>query len=396
MTTQSATPNLRLHLLVTSSVSNMAGYGAQSASPKPGEVPNAGEPVKSAASLCKDGNYYSDLTTSDLEWTIASTASTETQTFYCINDDGHFGYVQLIHSNLGIWGTPASVQMTARFRGEGVNKFFSINLTNFVLSADKRSASTNLMTINMSPDGQKFTIQVTNPPDLIVSLTFERTAKGYKIGEGKSFFGDGYVSHKFWPACKVSGMMIVEGKAHDMAGEGTFVHAIQGMRPHLVASKWSYVDFSGKNAETSNKAKLSLIQFTTPDYYGSATVTQGSLVLNGDLVAVAVDNKTEFVKTEFDEETGYHPPTEVNYVWEGKTLEGAKPFKAVLNVKPKGLCQKVDLLAEIPWALRKIVSTFVAKPIIYQWYDEASAVITVGEAEHKLAGHVYHEATFVM
>jgi len=79
----------------------LAGYGAQSASPKPGDVPNAGEPVKSAASLCKDGNYYSDLTTSDQEWTIAATASTETQTFYCINDQGHFGYVQLIHSNLG-------------------------------------------------------------------------------------------------------------------------------------------------------------------------------------------------------------------------------------------------------------------------------------------------------
>ncbi|KAG0256865.1 putative cell survival pathways protein [Mortierella polycephala] len=374
----------------------MAGYSNQTGSPKPGDIPNAGEGVKSAASLCKDGNYYSELTSKDLEWSIAATASTETQTFYCINDQGYFGHVQLIHSNLGIWGAPASVQMTARFRGEGVNKFFSINLTNFTLSANKLSASTNLMSITMSPDGQSFSIQVTNPPELIVSLTFERTAKGYKIGEGKSFFGDGFVSHKFWPACKVSGMMIVDGKAHDMAGEGTFVHAIQGMRPHLVASKWSYVDFSGKNVETNNRTKLSLIQFTTPEYYGSTTVTQGSIVLDGALVGVAVDNETDFVTTEFDEETGYRPPTEVNYVWEGKALEDGKPFKAVLNVKPKGLCQKVDLLAEIPWALRKIVSTFVAKPIIYQWYDEATAVVTVGETEHSLTGHVYHEATFVV
>ncbi|KAF9112760.1 putative cell survival pathways protein [Mortierella sp. AM989] len=379
---------------LSSSVSSLAGYGAQSGSPKPGDVPNAGEGVKSAASLCKDGNYFSELTTKDLEWTISPNASTETQTFYCINDQGHFGHVQLIHSNLGIWGTPISVQMTARFRGEGVNKFFSTNLTNFILSADKLSASTNLMSITMSPDGQKFTVQVTNPPDLIVSLTFEKTAKGYKIGEGKSFFGDGYVSHKFWPAGKVSGMMIVDGKAHDMAGQGTFVHAVQGMRPHLVASKWSYVDFTGSNAE--HKTKLSLIQFTTPEYYGSNTVTQGSIVFDGNLVGVSVDNKTEFVKTEFDEETGYNPPTEINYVWEGKTIEGGKPFKAVLNVKPKGLCQKVDLLAEIPWALRKIVSTFVAKPIIYQWYDEATAVVTVEGGEHNLSGKVYHEATFVM
>ncbi|KAF9428131.1 putative cell survival pathways protein [Podila epigama] len=373
----------------------MTGYGAQTTAPKPGDIPNAGEGVKSAASLCKDGNYYSDLTKQDLEWTIAPTASTETQTFYCINQEGQFGYVQLIHSNLGIWGTPVSVQLTARFCGEGLNKFFSVNLTNFTLSADKLSASTNLMSITRSADGDKFTIQVTNPPDLIVSLTFERVAKGYKIGEGKSFFGDGYVSHKFWPACKVAGMMIVEGKAYDMGGEGTVIHAIQGMRPHLVASKWNFADFVGKNAETSHRAKLGLMQFTTPEFYGSFTVTQGSLVLDDKLIAVTVDNKSEYVSTKLDEETGYHPPTELNYIWEGKTLEGGKPFKAVLNVKPKGLCQKVDLLAEIPWALRKIVSTFVAKPIIYQWYDEASAVITVGDEQHKIHGHVYHEATFV-
>ncbi|KAF9202534.1 putative cell survival pathways protein [Haplosporangium sp. Z 27] len=379
---------------LSSSVSSLAGYGTQS--PKPGDVPNAGEGVKSAASLCKDGNYFSELTTKDLEWTISPNASTETQTFYCINDQGHFGHVQLIHSNLGIWGTPISVQITARFRGDGVNKFISTNLTNFTLSADKLSASTNLMSITLSPDGQKFTVQVTNPPDLIVSLTFERTTKGYKIGEGKSYFGDGYVSHKFWPAAKVSGMMIVDGQAHDMAGQGTFVHAIQGMRPHLVASKWSYVDFAGKDAETNHQAKLSLVQFTTPEYYGSTTVAQGSVVFDGDLIGVAVDNKTEFVKTEFDEETGYNPPTDVNYIWEGKTIEGGKSFKAVLNVKPKGLCQKVDLLAEVPWALRKIVSTFVAKPIIYQWYDKATAVITIEGEEHQVSGNVYHEATFVL
>ncbi|ORY99681.1 oxidative stress survival, Svf1-like protein [Lobosporangium transversale] len=378
-----------------SSLSNLTGYG-QSSSPKPGEIPNAGEGVKSAASLVKDGNYFTELTTKDLEWTIAATASTETQTFYCITDEGHFGHIQLIHSNLGIWGAPASVQMTARFRGNGINKFFSTNLTNFTLSADRLSASTNLMSITMSPDRKKFTVQVTDPPELIVSLTVERTTKGYKVGEGKSFFGDGYVSHKFWPACKVTGMMIVNGNAQDMTGECTFVHAIQGMRPHLVASKWSYVDFSGKDAVNGHKVKLSLVQFTTPEYYGSATVTQGSIVLDGQLVGVAVENKTDFVKTEHDEETGYNPPTEVNYEWQGKTIEGGKAFKAVLNVKPKGLCQKVDLLAEIPWALRKIVSTFVAKPIIYQWYDEATAVINIGDEEYRISGNVYHEATFVM
>ncbi|KAG0259045.1 putative cell survival pathways protein [Actinomortierella ambigua] len=380
---------------LTSSVSNLTGYSQQpAATPNPGDVPNAGEGVKSAASLVKDGKYFTDLTRKDLEWTIASTASTETQTFYVISDQGYFCHIQLIHSNLGIWGAPLSIQLTARFRGNGINKFFSVNLTNFTLSADKTSFTTNLMSVQLSPDGTKFTVQVTNPSDLIASLTFEKVASGYMIGEGKTFFGDGYVSHKFWPACKVSGMLVVDGQAHDMGGDGTVVHAVQGMRPHLTASKWSFVDFAGKN--DGHSAKLGLVQFTTPEFYGSTTVTQGAVSVDGKLIGVSVESKNEFVTTEHDPETGYSPPTEINYIWEGKTIADGKEFKAVVNVKPKGLCQKVDLLAEMPWAVRKLVSTFVAKPIIYQWYDEATATIKVGSEEHRVSGHVYHEATFVL
>ncbi|KAF9586042.1 putative cell survival pathways protein [Lunasporangiospora selenospora] len=382
---------------LTSSVSSLAGYNGQSSSPKPGDVPGAGEGVKTAASLCKDEKYFTELTTKDLEWTIAPTSSTETQTFYYVSDEGYFGHIQLIHSNLGIWGVPASIQMTARFRGNGINKLFSVNLAKFELTPDKLSVTTDKITIKLSPDGKSYSISVSHAPELIISLTFEKVATGFMIGEGKTFFGDGYVSHKFWPSCKVSGMVLVDGKANELTGEGTLIHAVQGMRPHLVASKWNYVDFVGKDTVTDAKGKLCLMQYTTPEYYGAVTVTQGSLTLNGELIAVSVENRAEFVTTALDEETGYNPPTEVNYIWEGKTLGAdAKPFKAVLNVKPRVLCQKVDLLSEMPWALRKAVSAFVAKPIIYQWLDEASATVKIGDKEQTLAGKIYHESTFVM
>lgn len=53
-----------------------------------------------ASDLAKD-SLYSEVTPKDLEWTLASGSSTETQTFYLATNEGHFAFVQMIHSNIG-------------------------------------------------------------------------------------------------------------------------------------------------------------------------------------------------------------------------------------------------------------------------------------------------------
>lgn len=52
-----------------------------------------------ASDLAKD-NLFSEVSPQDLEWTLASGSSTETQTFYLATNDGHFAFVQMIHSNV--------------------------------------------------------------------------------------------------------------------------------------------------------------------------------------------------------------------------------------------------------------------------------------------------------
>jgi hypothetical protein len=56
--------------------------------------------LHTASDLAKD-NIFSELTPKDLEWTLASGSSTETQTFYLATKEGHFAFVQMIHSNIG-------------------------------------------------------------------------------------------------------------------------------------------------------------------------------------------------------------------------------------------------------------------------------------------------------
>ncbi|CAB4394175.1 oxidative stress survival, Svf1-like protein [Rhizophagus irregularis] len=343
-----------------------------------------------AGDLAKD-SLYSDVAPKDLEWTLASGSSTETQTFYLATNEGHFAFVQMIHSNIGLWNP--TIQFTSRFFGNGVNTFKSVNMTNFTLSPDRRSASANNMSIKLNPECNKYAVNLTHK-ELIVSFEFERIDRGFKIGGGKTYFGQdkssGFVEHKFWPKGNVKGNMVVDGRAFDVTGVGLFVHAIQGMRPHLIASRWNFVNFQ------SDVASLSMCEFETTPNYGSKKINQGSLVVNNKLVGVSVKNMAQFLETSLDPETKYKVPTKIKYTWEGKTLETDEDFSAFLEIKLDVLMDKIDVLNEVPYFLKKIVQAFVAKPYVYQWFNEAEAHVKIGENEELTAkGKLFSECSFI-
>ncbi|CAH1757414.1 15221_t:CDS:2 [Entrophospora sp. SA101] len=294
-----------------------------------------------ASDLAKN-QLYSDVAPEDLKWTLASGSSTETQTFYLSTKEGHFAFVQMIHSNIGLWYP--TIQFTARFFGEGINTFKSVNMSNFKLSEDRCSASADNMSIELNPEHNKYKVSLQHEQELIVSFEFERVDRGYKIGEGKTYFGvdrsSGFVEHKFWPKGIVNGTFVVDGRKFDVSGTGLFVHAIQGMRPHLIASKWNFINFQ------SDISSLSMCEFEATPYYGGVKVNQGSLMLNDKLIGVSIDNKAEFVETELDLDTGYNIPKKINYVWEGRTLEGGEDYTVTIEIMPTILMDKIDVLNE--------------------------------------------------
>lgn len=234
-----------------------------------------------------------------------------------------------------------------------------------------------------------------------IHLVVTREAAGYKFGKGPkggfSYFGsdtnkpEGYVVHRFWPRTKASGHVIHKGKAITAEGNGMFVHAIQGMRPNLVAAAWNFCDF-----QSNELGGVSAIQmeYTTIDAFGrkgsgsgGVVVNIGSLVIGGKLVAVSGEtrwpdekdtspeyiSRAEHLNTIHDPDTGYKQPQQIKFSWAAPAIEGGEKVSAsfVLAVgsptSPKGLLQKVDVLAEIPYVLKKIVN-YVAgtKPYIYQ------------------------------
>lgn len=249
------------------------------------------------------------------------------------------------------------------------------------------------MSVTLDPTCSKYTVSIKHP-DLVVSLEFEKVDHGFKVGEGKAYLGNaGFVSHKFWPRSIAKGTFIVENTVHDVDGLGMFIHAIQGMQPQLIASNWNFVDFQ------SAEASLSMMQFQTTKQYGAVDVNQGSLVLDGKLTCVSVDNHVELLDLELDPETEYQIPKRVKLTWNGKTIEDegveAKDVKITMIVTVQNLLDKIDVLNEIPWVLRKLVQTFVVKPYIYQWLDKATAEIVIGEKTVTTEGQCFQELVFV-
>ena len=288
----------------------------------------------------------------------------------------------------------------------------SINVSNFVTplpGLDKRSSKADEFTIlhTTTPDSEypeSYLITAKLGKDLQLSLNIQRPASipGWKIGKGPeagySYFGtdtkkaEGYVIHRFWPRVQATGQVTMNDKIQSVKGSGMFVHAIQGMRPNLVASAWNFANF-----QSDEQGGVSAIQmeFTTQEKHGKrgsgsggVVVNIGSLVVGGKLVTVtaetkwpgeesqgAVISRAAHTKRLPDPDTGYSQPTEVVYEWKGPSVVPDIPgeIQAKLEVdlgsvqSPKGLIDKVDVLAEIPYVL-KVAVNYVAgtKPYIYQ------------------------------
>jgi hypothetical protein len=310
----------------------------------------------------------------------------------------------------------------------GRTEWRSTNVTNFTTpptqhtssgaSYDKRSAKSDQFSILLDPSSpDTYSIEGNYDANTQVSLKFKRAegVPGWKLGMGPkggiTYFGaekastgkdkegpdfgaatDGYVVHRFWPRCHVSGILRVGGEIISLekdVSKGIFIHAIQGMRPNLVACRWNFGYFN--SIDEKEGVSLVMMELTTTSSYGNRVVNIGSVVVDDSLVAVIADGEAEHLDTEpKDVDTDYPAPGKIAYRWKnGKSLlqsaVGGEPgnvsAEIMLDLQPttgskttptgsrnfRGLIEKVDVLAQIPYLVKKVIS-YVAgtKPYIYQ------------------------------
>ncbi|KAI5119444.1 hypothetical protein M0805_008383 [Coniferiporia weirii] len=397
-----------------------------------------------------DEDLVGELESKDLEWMCAGGFVTECQTYYNFLEDGTFIICQVIYSSIGVWYP--TVQFTFKMYNPTTKELVwrSANVANFVSPApghDKRSCKSDQFSITYKANPgtdipETFTVFAHAADDVQITLDISRSASapGWKIGKGPkagfSYYGpdvekpEGSVFHSFWPRTQCSGHIIYKGQAIAANGPGMYVHAIMGMRPNLIASRWNFANFQ---SEEHGGVSAIQMELTTLDAYGlkgagsgGLKVNFGSLVLGGKLVCVTAEttfpgeeqpSEAKFISRAFhynttvDNDTSYAQPKDLEFVWAGpSTLSGA-PGQVSASVKadvgtpsePKGLVEKVDVLAEIPAVVKAVIS-YVAgtKPYIYQWLNPGTLKVTAPDAilpgasaGLEIPGTFYNEASFV-
>jgi hypothetical protein len=307
-----------------------------------------------------------------------------------------------------------TIQFTCKVYNAATNVSIwrSVNVSNFLTppnpKLDKRSSKADEFAITHCPatstKPEHYIIQANLSKDLQVSLEVTRPdgVPGFKIGRGPqggySNYGvdekkpEGYMIHRFWPRTLSEGHVIHKGRALTVKGPGMFVHAIQGMRPNLLACRWNFANFQ---SDALGGVSAIQMEFTTLDSHGrtgpgsgGVSVNVGGIVLGEKLVAVTAETKwpdepyaddapvisrATHLNAVHDSDTGYSQPSEIVFRWAAPALNGAGSVDAKMHVDvgppsaPKGLIEKVDLLAEIPYVV-KMALNYVAgtKPYIYQ------------------------------
>ncbi|KAL8769490.1 MAG: hypothetical protein Q9209_004551 [Squamulea sp. 1 TL-2023] len=335
---------------------------------------------------------YTELQPSDLQWTAMESTCVETQVFYLMADSGHIGMAQVIYSNVA--GIRTTCQFNTKIFYPASTKtpplWSSDPLTNHDFTPDKLSFYADACAITLSPSSESYTVKSATNPSSIVNLIITRTAPGFQVGfNGKTLFGTdpshpwGTMRHAFWPRCSVQGSIITSSHGEiDFKGRGVFIHALQGMKPHHAAAKWTFADFQ------SPSFSAIMMEYTTPPSYGSTVVNVGGVVREGEIVCAGAEGRKEYLEVEEDRETEWMEPKAARFEWRGRT--NGKEVKAVLEGALGERLDKVDVMAKVPGFVKTLVGG------VYSPQQKLSLKIKIGDEEEKVEeGELFAEATFI-
>ncbi|KAI9339631.1 oxidative stress survival, Svf1-like protein [Obelidium mucronatum] len=335
-----------------------------------------------------------EATKDDVKWKLEYPGqATESFTYYLTLDNGTYVLAQMVYSTLGL---APSVQMTLRIYNADKTKFsktVSPSTSSMKVSADKHSVTCEQFSINFIPETGSYKLSF-HLPEAAIDVSFDPVTEMFKVNDGKSMFGafevDGYVEAQFIPKAKVQGTVTFKGAKYEAKGSGQFVKAIQ-CKPQTLA-KWNF--FNLQNA----KDALMLYEYDKPKSSPSdiKCVSIGAIVRNGQTIAVTTSNRAVHVQKQLDEDfSGYEVPSQLFLTWNGKTKDSGEDVHVEVSLVPTNLVDKIDVLAELPFLLRKLIQTFITAPYLYQWYEDVSAKVTIGKDSFTIDGKAFVECSFL-
>ena len=247
------------------------------------------------------------------------------------------------------------------------NLWSSDQLKNIDISDDKLNFYAENVAFELSADGTSYSLKSMTNEASIVNVTVKQIAPGFQAGkDGKTTYGTdpnapwGFMRHNIWPRNACEGTIVTKDGPIDFKGKALFIHAIQAMKPHHAAAKWTFINFIGPTYSAI------MMQYTTPPSYGSTVVNVGGITKNDEIIYAGSSNTATHTKVKQDTENDWPEPEEVKCEWTGKTKDG-KAVQAILEGPLDERRDRVDVMAEVPGFVKTIVAAAAGtKPYIYQ------------------------------
>ncbi|KAJ2521756.1 putative cell survival pathways protein [Coemansia sp. RSA 1939] len=361
-----------------------------------------------AASLVHEGHPIATQTVpADFAWRRDSTGS-ETQTLYFQLENGCLGFVQIAWAYLALTTT---IETNALFYIPGQPCVFeSHNGHNLKVHKKSQEFECKGLAMAWNDDQTQLTVKYTagrerSPKGVAASFVFTRKSDGYKIGDGKTYIGEGTASHYFYPAGDMVAKGEINGVKFDSKGAGLFIHAHSAnIMPYNVGAEWNMVYFIGYREGTpedqkkaSNAFTYNVLQYETPHSAGSVNCANASLTESNRLSAVLWDTDVKHIDDELDPNgSGYKLPKRVVFTSTGKTTDGKKA-KVVFEANPTMRLHDIDVLHEMPYVIRRLVQALITKPFVFERYDgEAKIVIEIeGQEPFSVHGVAFNELTLM-
>lgn len=293
----------------------------------------------------------------------------------------------------------------------------SCNANKMKLNTLHTSLDVKQTSIQQQSDGSQNFLLAFEENEYTITLTFSPLSHPFQVGDGKVSFGkdksDGHVSLKFIPFGTAQGTLQIDGLNREFDGYGFCIRQFQCLKPYLSASRWNLIYFqsihtdvmkNNKGGATGNNEKgenellisdpisLILIQMQTPSFYDNVTFNIGTLFIKDKLEGISTDNQIIVNHSGMDTESKYTVSSDISVQWSGVTFDNKK-FRVNCDIQHQRLCTKVCLLDSLPYVVRKMIESFVAKPFIFQWVDKATINLQIDNKDQSIEGWLFHEIT---
>ncbi|KAM0684206.1 putative cell survival pathways protein [Mitosporidium daphniae] len=351
---------------------------------------------------------HNPISLSSLRWVFPKRSTLlQAQNFYLVSDEGDFIFFQIAQTCLPLFSfVQASLRYFSKEKGLNLLLTQTFKFSEWSLSKKENTPNSDFITSSVGPLTVEFMESPTpgfnisySGSNAVFSVQLQSICAPLTLRDGivefQSSKASGSFSFKYAPQFVFTGSIEAEGlPKRPISGMASLNLVTQLIEPHLAASKWCFFYFVAKGKE---RLTFSLLHFLTTALFHKKDFSQGILTIDGKVIGLTLNNSITFIKQKITEQSGgYALPSQIHLVFDGIGPGGSTDVWRLEAHIPLETCvDRLDLLAHIPYFIRKVIQALLSKPYCFQWFDDIKITLTRQGKPQFYEGKIFSEVLYI-